>query len=416
MRDIAKYLRKKYKKSSWKRVMIPCISYWYGIFMAAKILVVDDEPQFERLIQQRFRKKIKSGALAFSFAQNGEEALQKIEQSAGFDIVLSDINMPKMDGLTFIAELKKMRLPLKTIIVSAYGDLQNIRTAMNRGAYDFVTKPIDFDDLNTTLEKALQDVTQLKTAIKNREQLAVLKQELYVANEIQQAILPKNFPLNSQNHPVDIYAKMIPAKEVGGDFYDYFEVDEQHIGVVIGDVSGKGVAAALFMAIARTLLKATATNQQSPQNCFTHVNHLLSQDNPRVMFVTLFYGVLNTQTGLFTYCNGGHNAPFLINGNTINTLNAPANMALGVEGSFNYVQSEIKLNAGDRLLLFTDGITEALNPKNEEFGDERLRRFLGKQTTHNCREIIDNLIKDVHTFAQGAEQSDDITTLSIRYK
>jgi CheY-like chemotaxis protein len=199
--------------------------------MPVKILVVDDEPDLELVIRQKFRQKIRENQYQFAFVHNGIEALEKLKQNGGFDLVLSDINMPQMDGLTLLVKLNEMNDLLKTVMVSAYSDMKNIRTAMNRGAYDFVIKPIDFQDLEITINKTLQELQTLKQAVEASKKLNHIQQELNVATEIQQSVLPRNFSIFPNGCPFEIYAEMIPAKEVGGDFYDFFLIDKDHLGV-----------------------------------------------------------------------------------------------------------------------------------------------------------------------------------------
>ncbi|MCI0530228.1 MAG: response regulator, partial [Nitrospira sp.] len=162
--------------------------------MSPKILIVDDEPDLELLIQQKFRKKIREKEFQFIFAHNGIEALEKLQADPEIDLVLTDINMPEMDGLALLARLHDLSSVLKAVIVSAYGDMGNIRTAMNRGAVDFLTKPIDFQDLEITINKTLQQVQQLKESLRLREKFIALQQELDIARRIQQSILPENVP------------------------------------------------------------------------------------------------------------------------------------------------------------------------------------------------------------------------------
>jgi sigma-B regulation protein RsbU (phosphoserine phosphatase) len=159
--------------------------------MATRILVVDDEPDIELLIKQRFRRTIREGGLDFEFALNGEEALAKLRDDESIDIVMSDINMPVMDGLTLLSRLREMDRVLRTVIVSAYGDMQNIRIAMNRGAYDFLTKPIDFEDFEVTLRKTMREVEGIRAGHQARKQLDAIQNELSVANRIQQSMLPR---------------------------------------------------------------------------------------------------------------------------------------------------------------------------------------------------------------------------------
>ena len=384
--------------------------------MPAKIMVVDDEPDLELLISQKYRKKIKENEIHFVFAGDGVDALEKLKKNDGMDIVLTDINMPKMDGLTLLTKLNENYPLLKSVIVSAYGDMSNIRTALNRGAFDFVTKPIDFQDLEITINKAVQEAQMLQQAMKDRDQLVTLQKELDVARTIQETIVPRTFPPFPDRKEFEILAKMITAKEVGGDLYDFFMVDEDHFGFVIGDVSGKGVPAALFMAVSRTLLKATALKGLPPNECFQQVNRLLYLESVPSMFVTMFYGILNTKAGELEYCNGGHNPAFLIrkDGN-VEPLEVKGGLILGAMEDFDYQSNNVKLNKGDSLFLYTDGVTEAMNPKNEEFEEKRLKSCLSKLNTTPLEGMIDSVIKEVFQFADGAPQADDITAMAVRY-
>jgi sigma-B regulation protein RsbU (phosphoserine phosphatase) len=384
--------------------------------MPAKILVVDDEPDFEWLVCQQFRKKIKTQQYEFVFAVNGAEAIEKLDQHRDIDLVLCDINMPIMDGLTMISKLSEISPWLKAIMVSAYGDMPNIRTAMNRGAYDFVTKPIDFEDLEITMEKALREIESLKSADRTREDLIQIQQELSVAREIQQSILPQSFAIFPQGSPFEIYANMIPANDVGGDFYDFFLLDDHRLGFVIGDVSGKGVPAALFMAISRTLVKATALEADSTSSCLSRVNYLLCQDNPESMFVTMFYGMLDFRSGELQYSNGGHNLPFLMDvEGQARFLRKHDNVALGLIEDFEYDHQTLVFEPGGILVLYTDGISEAMDRNSNEFSDDRLREFLLISAHASPDAIVKGLIEEVHAFAAGVPQSDDITTLVVRH-
>jgi len=196
--------------------------------MPTQILVVDDEPDLSLLIRQMLRKRIRENELEFLFAQNGAEALAMLERDPAIEFVLTDINMPVMDGLTRLTELRKLEMSrplLKAVIVSAYGDIKNIRTAMNRGAFDFLTKPLNIEDFEITLNKTLHELATLKQSLQAHDRLVALGNELSIANDIQQSILPREFPAFPDRPEIDLYAEMIPAKEVGGDFYDFFLVD-----------------------------------------------------------------------------------------------------------------------------------------------------------------------------------------------
>ena len=176
-----------------------------------KILVVDDEPDMEALILQRMRRSIRAGRYQFVFAQNGEEALECLSQNEDVDMILSDINMPKMDGLALLQQIPKVDPNLRCVIISAYGDMKNIRTAMNRGAFDFVTKPVDFEDLEITIERTLSHLAEWREALASRDQLVALQNELGIANKIQQSILPTHFPAAPG---YQLHGSMEPARTV----------------------------------------------------------------------------------------------------------------------------------------------------------------------------------------------------------
>src|ERR1700722_12851096 len=214
--------------------------------MPYQILVVDDEPDMESLVRQKLRQQIRDNEFEFFFSRNGEEALQMLAGQPGIDLVLTDINMPVMDGLTLLGRLNESAHPVKTVIVSAYGDMANIRTAMNRGAIDFLTKPIDFADFEVTVRKGLAHIARIKKSMQVQDELVALQHELTVASRIQRWTLPRNFPPFPHRRDFELHAAMAPAKGISGDVFDFFLLDETHLGFMIGDVNGTGVSAALF--------------------------------------------------------------------------------------------------------------------------------------------------------------------------
>ncbi len=385
--------------------------------MPIKILSVDDEVDLEVLLTQYFRRKIRKGEYEFFFAHNGIEGLKQLLLHPDIDIILSDINMPEMDGLTMLAKVNEMRNPaLKVIMVSAYGDMENIRTAMNNGAFDFATKPIDLDDLQKSINNAVEQIRFIRESQKEHEQLKDIQSDLRIASEIQHAILPTN----KNVLPKDLYdmaTLMDPAKDVGGDFYDYFKTDENRLGFVMADVSGKGVPAALFMAVSRTLLKATGLRDLVSKDCMTNVNDLVCGESVDGMFVTVFYGRLNISTGEIDYTNAGHNPPYVVHADgKVEVVPAQGNMVLGAVEKFQYKNDKITLEKGDMLFTFTDGVTEAMNKDGEQFGEKRLEELLrtcGKKTS---QETIDTVRAAVAEWAGETEQSDDVTMLVIKRK
>ncbi|RGQ92986.1 response regulator [Bacteroides fragilis] len=386
--------------------------------MAVKILSVDDELDLEVLLTQYFRRQIRKGEYEFAFAHNGLEALQKLLETPDFDIILSDINMPEMDGLTLLAKVNELKNPaMKCIMVSAYGDMDNIRSTMNKGAFDFATKPIDLDDLSRTIEKAIEQVRYIRESQQEHNQLESIKNDLAIAGEIQQTILPRSFPpFPELTEVVDIYASMTPAKDVGGDFYDFFQIDDERIGLVIADVSGKGVPASLFMAVSRTLLRATALRGVSSAECLTYANKLLCKESLDSMFVTVFYGIYHYKTGMMDYTNAGHNPPYLLRGGrTVECLPVASNFVVGVFDDIEFESNTLTFGIGDTLLLYTDGVTEAFNDKREQFSESNLQDILASMhESSSAKEVVTSVLQSVKTFSGDYPQSDDITLLSLQ--
>ncbi|MBQ3813752.1 MAG: SpoIIE family protein phosphatase [Bacteroidales bacterium] len=387
--------------------------------MAVKILSVDDETDLEVLLTQYFRRKIRKGEYEFFFAHNGLEALQVLLKHPDIAIILSDINMPEMDGLTLLTKINEMRNPsLKCIMVSAYGDMENIRHAMNNGAFDFATKPIDLDDLQLTIDKAVEQIEYIRSAQAEHNQLLDIQTDLTVAREIQHAILPRTFRLKMDDaDKVDICASMLAAKDVGGDFYDFFPIDDHRIGFTIADVSGKGVPAAIFMAVSRTLIKATGLRDLPSHECVATVNDILCGESVESMFVTVFYGIYDLKTGTIEFTNAGHNPPFLMHADgSVEQLKTESNLVLGAMEGLSFKSESLQLNPGDALVLYTDGVTEAENKDHDQFGESRLQETLSRMQGAESRQIVDTVNAKVKEFADGAPQSDDITQLVIRRK
>ena len=377
-----------------------------------KILVVDDEPDVEPLVLQRMRREIRSGKYEFVFAHNGVEAVKVLNKDEDIDMVISDINMPQMDGLTLLEQISEINPNIRSIIVSAYGDMKNIRTAMNRGAFDFVTKPLDFGDLRVTIERTLRHMEEWREALSSREKLVALQNELDVASGIQQFILPTVFPSRDD---YQIYASMEPARNVGGDFFDVVRLEGNRVGLAIADVSDKGVPAALFMMSSRTWMKGAAISSPEPGTVLGEVNALLHEDNETQMFVTVLYAVYDPETGEFTYASGGHDAPLLVHPDgSSELLPLTGGIALGIVSDLAYGQNSVVLDHGDTLVLYTDGVTEAMNGEGEQFGIERLRKVFSDRAPKDANEAAHKIFEAVNTFADGAAQSDDITCLTLR--
>ncbi len=377
-----------------------------------RILVVDDEPDLERLVRQRMRRQIRSGRYGFEFAGNGLEALEKLAEQRDIDIVLSDINMPKMDGLSLLQQIPQVDPDIRSVIVSAYGDMENIRTAMNRGAFDFVTKPIDFTDLEVTIERTLRHLDEWRDALASRDKLVALQNELDVANKIQQSILPDRFPAVEG---CEVFGCMQAARNVGGDFFDVIRLDRGRIGLAVADVSDKGVPAALFMMSSRTLLKGAAVGASGPGAVLSEVNDLLQERNDASMFVTVFYAEYDPSMRMLTFANGGHNPPLVVHADgTSEELELTGGIALGALSGFEFGQATKQLAPGDLVIFFTDGVTEAINTDEEEFGLAAVQELFGSGGVPDAVEAAERVMTAVQGFAGEAPQFDDLTCLTLK--
>ncbi len=280
---------------------------------------------------------------------------------------------------------------------------------------------IDTKDEIGTLAAAFNKMTvDLKASIEESSRERAEKErigaELDVATKIQAGMLPCIFPAFPHRHEFDLYATMLPAKEVGGDFYDFFLIDENTLAIVIADVSGKGVPAALFMVITKTLIKNNSQSGKSPKEVFETVNNILCENNEAGMFVTAFLGYLHIPSGRFTFVNAGHNPPLLRSNGYFNWLKAKHGFVLAGMEDVLYTQDEILLQQGDELFLYTDGVTEAVNDRNELFGDMPLLEAVNNFGDLSLKELTLSIKQEIDQFADGAEQADDITILVLRYK
>ncbi len=385
--------------------------------MALRILSVDDELDMEDLILQKFRRKIRKGEIEFLFAHNGQEALDVLRENTDINIVLADINMPKMDGLEFLRRVNEKENPLlHVIMVSAYGDMKNLRTAMNLGAFDFITKPIDFSDMELTINKTTEVINRLIIQKEEMQRLSVIENEVKTAGAIQMSILP-NINGKFKNYDnIEVSTFIKPALLVGGDLYNIYALDETHIGFLIADVSGKGIIAASFMLRCHTAFNIIAQQQMEPNAVLDRVNSFLCEGNEESMFVTTFYGVLNIETGLFTYSNGGHNPPMLYSDGKVTELPPTKNPALGIIPDIDYGLNNVQLAKGDVVLMFTDGVSEAQNTSYEEFGEERISQGLINNSNNSPTEINTIVYNAVKDFSGEAEQFDDITILTYSWQ
>ena len=251
---------------------------------------------------------------------------------------------------------------------------------------------------------------------RKKEQVRIMK-ELQMARELQSSALPRTFPPFPERTEFDLYASMTPAKEVGGDFYDFFLIDDDHLGLVIADVSGKGIPAALFMMVSKTLIKNELMAGLDPATALTKVNLQLSERNSTCMFVTVWAAVLEISTGKGLACNAGHEDPGLRrSGEDYELLKYKHGVLIGFNDKAKYGNREFELHPGDALFVYTDGVPEATDGNGEMFGTERLLRALNSSADNNPGETLRRVRNAVDTFVGDAEQFDDMTMLTLEYR
>lgn len=264
-----------------------------------------------------------------------------------------------------------------------------------------------------------QDISERK----HLEEISALEKkrmstELDVARNIQMSMLQLNFPPFPDREDIDIYARLIPAREVGGDFYDFFWIDEENLCFLVGDVSGKGVPAALMMAVTKTLLKSGASQEKSVARILSQVNNEISKDNDNFMFITAFMAILNTTTGYLTYSNAGHNPSFVLDrkNQALKKLDDLHGVVIGAMEGTEYKETVVRLNRGDVIFVYTDGVTEARDPKDQLFSDERLHQLLSGHSFTRSELLVDEVFEAVKIHEKGAEPADDVTALSIHFR
>ena len=268
----------------------------------------------------------------------------------------------------------------------------------------------DFEKLRYALERTDRRLSKAE-AEKRR-----IEGELQIAFDIQHSLLPKLDRVNSGDDRIEVAGKLQPAMVVGGDLYNAFFVDRSHLCVSMGDVSGKGISAALFMGVVQTLVRSVARYNASPAAILDHVNKDRASSNESCMFVTLFCAVINMRSGTMAYCNGGHNPPVILRRDgRADFLPSHSGALVGMSPDITYKDEYTVLKPGDTLFLYTDGVTEAFRESGEMYSDARLIDFLQNKNTLNCEGIVEAVWKDVKDFVQEAPQSDDIAMLSVRY-
>lgn len=299
--------------------------------------------------------------------------------------------------------------------------LADATEAVAAGNFDAELPPIRSQDevgkltqafvaMNSALKEYIRDLTET-TAAKER-----IQSELKVATDIQTSLLPRIFPAFPGRPEFDIYASMDPAKEVGGDFYDFFFIDQNNLCFLIADVAGKGVPAALYMMVAKTLLKSGGQRLGEPDQILSYVNNVLAADNDSCMFATVFCAILDIRTGEVRYANAGHNPPLVVDSSGIHYLNLKPGFVLGPMTDMEYEAERLTLIPGDTLFLYTDGVTEATNWEDDLYGEPELLQALQRAPKEDLAAMVHYIRAEVTRHANGAPQSDDVTMVAVKYR
>jgi serine phosphatase RsbU (regulator of sigma subunit) len=400
------------------------------------VLVVDDTPANIKVLMETLKDDYRIVA-----AVNGQRALQLAASDPNPDIILLDVMMPEIDGYEVCAKLKtdvKTR-DIPIIFVTAMSDTQDETKGFELGAVDYITKPISppvvlarvknhlelkkareiLKNQNLILEQRVEERTREVLELQKSEfELRVAKEkvenELNIAAQIQKGILPSSFPAYPDRKEFELHAFMRPARYIGGDFYDFFFIDDNTLAIVMADVSDKGVPAALFMMVSRTLINSLAVDNRSPSAVLEKANNIMCRNNDSGMFVTVFLAFYDVSSGKLTATNGGHSASLIIDRDGTSrewaTTHGPA---LGFMEELPYKEETVDLKVGQILFLYTDGVTEAMSPGNELFGLDRLQELLKRK--HNFK--LDRLCSDIEISLsefQEDQQSDDITMLALK--
>lgn len=376
------------------------------------ILVVDDEPDLELLITQKFRKEIKEGKYRFEFAGNGIQALKKLNDYNEIELVLTDINMPEMDGLTLLSKIKELNNPvLHSVIVSAYGDLHNIRTAMNGGAFDFVVKPINFSDLEITINKALTNLDTFKKALKSRDELITVRKELEEARALQLSMLPETIP---QSNELEFAVFMKTASEVGGDYYDFSNKVDGSLNIVVGDATGHGMRAGIMVAVMKTLFITNSTHHDL-EDFFKLANRAIKSLNLGRMMMALT--MLNIKNNRVQFINAG-NPPIFLYQKENNKIIEYENhfMPIGAMSDSAFQFTEFEVCSGDAILMLSDGLPELFNSKKEYYGYKKVHSEFLNVAQKSPEEIIESLKDSAAEWSGSIDPVDDVTFVVIKIK
>jgi len=366
---------------------------------------VDDARSNVDILVEALRHEYKLGV-----ALNGESALTAIARNPP-DLVLLDILMPGIDGYEVCRRLRASpeTREIPVMFLSSLEDVDKKTRGFEVGGNDYLTKPFELLEVKARVRSLLK-AKAYSDAIKEK-----IASELRIAREIQLGMLPSDFAASTAGMGIDLHAFIEPAREVGGDLYEVLRTDDGRLVIVIGDVSGKGIPAALFMAMTMTLVRTLGLQYREPDEIIRQVSEALVRQNSREMFVTLFCAIYDPATGLVTCASAAHPSPALLPAASPPSFPVQKTGGLaGIEPGLQLPRSSFELEPGGTLLLYTDGVTEAMNEEDELFGDERLLAQLDAERRGSAAEIMTSLVKAIRAFVGKRVASDDIAILALR--
>ena len=384
----------------------------------AALLLVDDNEDNRYTLTRRLQRE---GYANLTSAVDGRQALELLG-ARSFDLVLLDVMMPDLNGYEV---LERMRADdqlrhIPVIMISALDEIDSVIRCVELGAEDYLSKPF-----NPTLLRARVGASLEKKRLRDEIVTVInrLEYELESARKVQLGMVPIDFSVPTAAGQVEIFATLEPARQIGGDLYDFFWSEDGKLYFVIADVSDKGAPAALFMARTKTMIRMVATLAGTrdgapvePSLIIRKVNEELCLDNREGMFVTVIFGILDPATAVVSFCNAGHNTPHIVRStNGVVALAGPRSKPLGIRPTFSYETATHKLDPGDCLFLYTDGITEAMNPAGDWLSEVRLEEALGTLAGEPASAVVGKIIETVREFAATAPQADDIAAMAIRH-
>ena len=383
------------------------------------LLVVDDNEDNRYTLTRRLDKE---GYRNLSTANDGRAALDLLN-ARPFDLVLLDIMMPELNGYEVLEQMKASNelRDVPVIMISALSEIDSVIRCIELGAEDYLSKPF-----NPTLLRARVGATLEKKRLRDevRASLARLEEELDAARKMQLGMLPRLFPVCTAEQPVEVFALMEAAREVGGDLYDCFYAADHLFCFLVGDVSGKGAPAAMFMARTRSLVRLAielslkiGVEPLIPGQIAEAVNHELCQNNDDRMFVTLFLGLLDTGSGMLACTNAGHPLPHLLKSSgDIELMECKPEIPLGVRSKSSYSTVTIPIGPGDAVFVVSDGVVEAMNAEGELYTLERLNADLSAAAGTSAEELVRKVADNVNAFTGTAPKADDVTALAMRWR